>query len=251
MILTLSGLTIKEYYRRKVLIVLFIMMLVVAGTGLLSNPFTLGMQGELMRDISLLFIELFGVFFSLALASTFLPNEMERKLLYPFLARGISRGKYLWGKFVGISSILGFFNLVLGLELMLILKLSTGTAHPLILGACLLFWIEDMVVTAFSIWFSTFMTAPVSFASMVLLYILGDLSHIYAETFTTGNPIMQFFILRVKSIIPYFDYFSIRAAVTHNYSVSFSYFASTTLYGFLYIVLAMLFAEAVFLKRDL
>jgi ABC-type transport system involved in multi-copper enzyme maturation permease subunit len=251
MIFTLSGLTIKEYYRRKVLIVLFLMMLVVAGSGLLSNPFTMGIQGQLMRDLSLLFIEWFGVFFSLALASTFLPNEIERKVLYPFLSRGISRGKYLWGKFLGISSILAFFNLILGLELMLVVKISIGAAHPLILGACFLFWVQDMVIVGFSIFFSTFMTAPVSFASMVLLYILGDISHFYVEAFTSGNPIVNFLLLKVKSLLPYFDYFSIRAAVTHNYSVSFSYIGAAALYGALYIVLAMLFAESVFLKKDL
>jgi Cu-processing system permease protein len=248
---TLASLALKEYYRRKILIVILLMMFLVAGTGLLSNPFTLGVQGRLMRDLALWFIELFTVFFSLALAAGILPNEIERKLVYPFLARPISRSQYLWGKFWAISLIVGASDFILGLELVLILRFSISAWHWMVLGACLLLWIEAMVVIAFCLWFSTFMTAPVTFASMVLLYVLGNLSHVYALTLTTGNPIMQWILLRIKSIIPYFDYFSIRSAVTHNHPVSFFYFVACILYGIFYVLLAMLLAEAVFAGRDL
>lgn len=250
-VFVLANLALKEYYRRRLLVVLLLMMIVVAGAGLLSNPFTLGVQGRLMRDLSLLAIQVFVVFFALALSATALPNEIERKLLYPFLARSITRSQYLWGKFTAIAAVTGVSALILGLELVAILSVSEAGWHWAVMGAVLLLWVEAMVVTAFAIWFSALMTAPVTFAAVLLLYVVGSLSHVYAATLTSGNPIMQVVLPRVKSLIPYFDYFSIRSAVTHDHPVSAIYFAASILYGALYVVLAMLLAEASFTWRDL
>ncbi len=250
-VLTISALGLKDYYRRKIFIITLLIMFVVAGTGLLANPFTLGFQSRLIRDIALLFIQLFTIFFALALGATAIPNEIERKMIYPFLARPLTRGQYLWGKFLAIALLVILNDLIFGAELIVMLAFSAREVHWMILPACLLISLESLVVIAFALWFSTFATPPVTFALMVLLYVVGNLSHIYTLTLTAGNSIMAFLLMHLKGLIPYFDYFSIRSAVTHDHPVTLAYFAMVFLYGALYIFVIMLLAEVSFLRKNL
>lgn len=248
---TVTQLTVVEYSRRKVFMVILFMMLGVAGTSLLFNPSSIGFQSRLMRDLALLFIELFSVGFALALSATSIPNEMERKSLYTVLAKPITRGEYLWGKFLAIAFCIFAAVIVLGLELLILVAVSTREFHPMVPVACLMIGLESVVVSAIAIWLSTFMTPAVTFTSVLLLYVIGSISHVYTLTLTTGNPIMGWCMLRLKSLIPYFDYFSIRSAVTHDHPVSSIYLLSVTLYGIAYILVAMLFSEISFLRKDL
>lgn len=250
-VLILARLALTEYHRRKIFTVTLLMMFLVAGMGLISNPFTIGTESRLMRDLALFFIQLYLIFFGMALGATALPNEIERKTLYAFLSKPIGRGQVLWGKFLAISVLVFANSLVLGLLLLLVLKVSTGEIHAIILAAALLSGLESMVTAGFCILFSTFMTLPVTLASVVLLYVAGALSHVYVSSLTAGNPIMRFVLVHLKSVLPYFDYFSIRSAATHNYPVSPAYLVMTIAYGCLYIVLVMRLAEAVFSWKDL
>lgn len=250
-VLTLSMLALKEYNRRKLFVVTLLMMFIVAGTGLISNPFTIGTQSRLMRDLALVFIQLYIVFFGMALGATALPSEIERKTLYSFLSKPISRAQYLWGKLLAICGLVLLNTLVLGAELMLVLKVSSGEFNWMVLAACLLVALESIVVASFCLFFSTFTTVAVSFAFMFLLYVTGSLSHAYVSTFTADNPVIGFFLVHLKSLLPYFDYFSIRSAATHNNPVSPAYFVMTLVYGLLYILIAMRLAEAVFSSKDL
>jgi len=247
----IANLTLKEYARRKLYVVTLLMMFIVAGTGLLANPFTVGTQSRLIRDLALLFIQLFTIFLGMALGATALSNEIERKSIYPFLSKPISRGTYLRGKCLAIAIFLTANAFVLGGLLLLIVRISAGETHWAIFSACLLIAVEATVVASFCLFFSTFMTVSVTFASMVLVYIVGNLSHVYALTLTADNPVMRVILRVLKSIIPYFDYFSIRSAVTHNLPVSPPYIATAAGYGLLYVTLAMLLAEAAFSWKDL
>jgi len=248
---TLIQLSLKEYFRRKIFIVTLIMMVAVAGTGLLANPFTVGAEGRLIRDLGLLLLQAFSLVFALALAATAIQQELERKTIYPFLAKSLSRGQYLWAKFFAISSLVVFNNLILGLELLFIILITSGKIHGMILTASLFISLESMVLIALALFLSILVTPPVTFAAIFLLFFIGSLSHAYTMTLTANNSMMQFFLLHFKSIIPYFDYFSIRSAVTHDSPVSAGYLFGTFLYGCAYIVLGMLLAETSFLKKDL
>jgi ABC-type transport system involved in multi-copper enzyme maturation permease subunit len=250
-VLTLCRLTLMEYNRRKLFVVTLIMMLLVAGTGLIANPFTTGSQSRLLRDLALLLLQFYLVFYGMALGAAALPAEIERKTLYAFLSKPISRTQYLWGKFLAITLLILLNALVLGLELTLIVKVSAGEFHWMVLAACFLTAIEAIVAASFCIFFSTFMTVAVTFAAMVLLYVIGSLSHVYILTVTADNKVMRFLLVHLKSLLPYFDYFSIRSAATHDYLVSWAYLGMTTVYGFLYMLLAMLLAEAAFSWKDL
>lgn len=250
-IFTLARLALKEYYRRKILIVTFVMMLAVAGTGLLANPFTVGVEGRLIRDLGLFLIQLFSLIFALALAATAIQQEMERKTVYPFLAKSITRGQYLWGKFFAVSALVIMNDVILGSELLLIVAAVGGKLHLMILTATLLAALESMVLVSFALFFSTLSTPPVTFAVIFLLYVIGSLSHAYTLTLTAGNGPIQWLLLHLKSLLPYFDYFSIRAAVTHDVPVGPAYLLAAALYGVVYIFLGMILAEVSFLKKDL
>lgn len=250
-ILTISRLTLKEYYRRKVLIVTLLSMLLLGGTGLLSNPFTLGLQTRFMRDMALLVIQIVSLLFSLSLAATLIPNEIERKTLHVFLAKPMPRIHCLLGKFLAVAALVALNDFVLGAELIVILMVNHANPQALVPLACSFIWMESLVIASIGLWISTFASAPVSFALVSLLYILGSVSHVYALVLTIGNPVIRWLLLRVKSILPYFDYFSIRGAVVQNHPVPLSYIGATALYGLLYIILALLLSEISFARKDL
>lgn len=254
-IFLISGMTIVENLRKKILyLLLFVGLLLIVGT-MCINVFSLGAQARIIKDLSLSGINLFSIILSFSLMVTSIPNEIEKKIIYPILAKPISRMQYLTGKFLGVYVIVCFNLFVLALELLLVLLYIEKRFCGECLYAILLIFVECGVIQAMVLFFSIFFTPAITFSLVFLIYGIGEFSHAYIflmkETAHFFYVFVAMLIGYLKKVIPYFDYFHIKTAVVHNYPLSLLYIIGVCLYGLMYIFLFLLLSDIAFSRKDL
>lgn len=250
-IITIAIITIQENLRNKILYLLLFMSLIIVGGTIFFNTFNLGGTTRLIKDLSVTLISFFSIVLSLVLSVTTLRNEIDRKTLYPVLTKPVARMEFIWGKFAGIFILILFNILIMAIELFIMIYLISKIFSWNIFYTLFFVGIECGILTAFAIWFSIFMTPPVTAAVVVLLYVLGQSSSIYLSTLEETYGSWAFILLTVKGFLPSFEFFHLKTAFVHNYLIAPRYLAYVTIYGILFIIFALSGAELSFERKDL
>lgn len=248
----IAMLTIEENVRKKVLyILLFISLLLIVFSSSVTS-FGLGGQATVMKDLSLSGIQFFGLLFTLSLFLNVIPREIETKTIYPFIAQPITRGDYLWGKFLGLFAVIAVNLLVLGAVMMLCTYPYEHFWNFDILKAVVLIILQCGVIGALMLMFSLITSYPLALSLTLFLYILGSASSPYLAYIAKGLPVLfTRFLIVLKLILPKLDMFVIKNAVVHNHALLPGYFTSSILYGAAYILLLMLLSLTLFESKDL
>ena len=104
-------------------------------------------------------MDLFGTVIAIFIGVGLVSKEIERRSLYPLLAKPLSRGEFFLGKFAGLA-----FTLLVNLAVMTVglyaTLLATGrAADPLLLAAIYPIFLGLIMVVAFAMLFSTVISA--------------------------------------------------------------------------------------------
>lgn len=250
-IITIATITIQENLRNKILYLLLFMSVILVGGTVFLNTFNIDGTTRLIKDLSITLISFFSIVLSLVLSVTALRNEIDRKTLYPILTKPVARIEFIWGKFAGIFLLMLFNILIMAVELFILTYLSSKNLSWNVFYTLFFVGIECGIITAFAIWFSIFMTPPVTAAVVVLLYVLGQSSSIYLSTLEATYGSWASFLLIAKGFLPSFEFFHLKTAFVHNYMIATRYLIYVTIYGILFIVFALSGAELSFEKKDL
>src|SRR5882724_7545249 len=100
-VLALTGIVIKELYRRKDFYVLFVMtalLTVVMGS---VNFFHDDKIARYLKEICLLLIWISALVIAIGTTARQIPAERENRTIFPLLAKPVSRAQVILGKFAG------------------------------------------------------------------------------------------------------------------------------------------------------
>lgn len=249
----IARLYVTESVRRQLhLVTLFLGVLLLVMPNLFN---TFGMTGfdRVTKDVALTLLGLYAAGMALFLGSTAVPADLERRTLYPLLARPLSRMQYLLGKFVGIFAILALGLLLLGLCLMASLALLGTGADPTVLIAVGLYVLEAGILAAFCLFCSTFASPALAGVLGAFVYILGGLSQTFIDFFLSeaGSQLQSFGARAVRLVIPHFDVLQLKDPIVHGAPIPDAYLASVALYALGWTVLFLLLADWSFEGKDL
>ncbi len=114
--LALAHASVLEAVRRKDLYVALILAVLMIGAATTMGTFGVKGLEMFLKDVTLTVINLLSVLLAVLFAARQIPEELSRRTVYPLLARPISRGDLIFGKFLGAFalSVLGLclFSLV-------------------------------------------------------------------------------------------------------------------------------------------
>ena len=248
----IAMLTIEENIRKKILYILLFISIVLVGFSASMTSFNLGAQVSVMKDISLSGIGLFGIVFTLSLFMNVIPKEIETKTIYPFVTQPITRAIYISGKFLGLFLLIAVNMMILGIELMVVLKFFEGTWNFAVLQVVFLNILQCGILGALMLMFSLVASYPLALSATIFLYILGGISAPYLNYLKDKLPASIIdFIIAIKLILPKFDVFNIKDAIVHNTDLLSGYFMTSSLYGLVYLLAIMTLAIIFFEKKDL
>ena len=255
----------KDGARSRTLVSLIGFAFALFGLSLLLGQLSAGQDLKIIKDIGLSVIELSGVLMAVLLGVGLVAKEIERRSIYPLLARPIRRADFIVGKYIGLVATLAVNVAVMTVALYLVLgyilwsspvalRLSweAPALDPSIITASLLIVAELAVLTAVSLFFSTF-SSSVLWSTLFSLgvYVAGSMSAQLRElAAAVGSRAAGLFGQVVGVVLPAFSAFDVKSQVVHGLSVPVPFVLMTLGYAAVYSAAVLVAAAVVFSRRN-
>jgi ABC-type transport system involved in multi-copper enzyme maturation permease subunit len=244
--------TFREAMRDRILYNLVFFSLIIMGVSTFFGQLTLGKRIKIIQDVSLASMSVFGLLIAIFVGIGLVYKEIQRRTIYTLLAKPISRGQFLVGKFLGLTLTI-FLNVALmsvALFLLTLVYSETGMNWDLAVAVFLIL-VELMLVTAVAVFFSTFSTPTLSAMFTLGVYIIGHFSYdlwVFAEI--SENPVLKYVMYAIHYLLPNLEKFNVKGLVVHGIPIAGEYIIWSVLYGLTYVVLLLTAAAAIFQRRD-
>lgn len=246
----LIGLSFLELRRRNEVFAFVLLALTLMAPLSCASPFGVAGAGRYLDEAALLLIWFFSAFIAIGAGSRLFPPEFEARTIYPLLAKPVSRGRLLAGKYLGAFSataaaVLLFYAIYLGSVLLRGGSFSAEAAQGIVLHLAF-----SALAVAVSLFFSLLVSRGASLVlSTVMLagmFLFGRGLPVYSESV----PLPLGWLLKVLYALgPHAEFFDMRQRMIHGWGpVEGRVLAVVLVYAAVYIAL-VLGASAIALKR--
>jgi len=243
-----------ELFRRKDMYVAVILGVVIVVPLASVNLF--GIEGivRYLREISLLLIWLFSIVIGISTAARQIPAELERRTIYPLLAKPVARREVVLGKFVGAFLASGTCLLFFYLLFVLLSGMKQGAWMTVCMfQAVLLHFLFLALLTAMALCGSIVLThsANLALSSLVAVCMLlfGQRLPDLADRATLAASIL---LRAIHWLAPHFEFFDLRLRVIHGWDpVPAQAVAAATAYAAVYTALFLVLAFNLFRRKQL
>jgi ABC-type Na+ efflux pump, permease component len=251
--LALAHATLLESMRRKDLYVAGILAVLMIGTAATVGSF--GVKGiELfLKDVALTVINLLSVVLAVLFAARQIPEEVSHRTVYPLLARPISRGDLLFGKYLGALALS-----VIGLLIFAAVGAGALAYYGLALGG--IFWqflllrvLALAVVVAMTMALSLVMT-PGATVTLALLLTIGSATFSGAVKLLVpgSSPAQQILLKGAYYVLPQLNLFDLTKKVSYGWQPVAGWAMGTlTVYALLFVALFLALGALRFRRQAL
>lgn len=249
-ILAVAANTFRETVRERVLYNLVFFAILMTLAGLLLGQLSIRQDEKILKDIGLAAMDLFGTLIALFIGTGLVSKEIERRSLYPLLAKPLSRSEFFLGKFAGLS-----FTLFVNLSVMLLALLLTlgGTGRrpdPGLITAVYPILLGLLLVVAFAMLFSTLTSATLAAVLTVGVVVVGRFADVIRGMREVLPGVPQQLVQLLFAVVPNFANFDFKNQVAYGETVSAGILAWVTLYAAAWTVVVLGLGLASFRSRD-
>ncbi|MCD6050807.1 MAG: hypothetical protein K0Q55_2210 [Verrucomicrobia bacterium] len=253
--LALAGVVVREMYRRKDFYVLLILTVIITLAMGAVNFFNDDKIVRYLKELCLLLIWISTLVMAITSAARQLPTERENRTIFPLLAKPISRGEVIFGKFLGCWFACGMALLVF----YLFFSVLSGVREniwpiSLYFQALWLHWMMLGIVTAMVIFGSLVFAAPSSNATICFVVTFGILMmgrHLNKVALGMAEPTSTI-VYTLYYNIPHLEIYDVRDLIVHNQPpVEWGWWALATPYAAAYIAFFLVAAWWVFKRKSL
>jgi len=249
-IATVAANTFRETVRERVLYNLVFFAILMILSALLMRELSVRQDEKIVRDLGLAAMEFFGTLIAIFMGVTLVGKEIERRSLYPLLAKPLSRGELLLGKFAGLAYTL-LVNVGVMAVVMALTLLATGRGVDLgLLKAVYAIYLGLLLIVAIALLFSTTTSTALAAVCTVSVVVAGRFSDV-VRGMTEVLPEAPTWLIRLLYYaIPNFRNFDFKDRAAYADAIPWGELAGVTLYGALYIAAALLVALWAFRGKD-
>jgi Cu-processing system permease protein len=250
-ILAIAKNTFKQAIRDKILYGIIIFALLFIGSVAIISSLALEENVFVMRNLGLAGIYFFGLIVTIFLGSSLIYDEVDQRTTYMLLAKPVTRGNIVIGKFLGLLASTGLTTILMTAAYAAIIFFNGGGVDFQVLIVVGLQLIEMALLITVLILFSTITTPLASTIYTILIVYIGhSLSLIYSYAMK-ANYLTKVTLLAVYYIAPNLEKFNSRNLIAHNLPLSARELALSSIYALGYIILVLYMANIAFNKRDL
>jgi len=219
------------------------------------------MGTNLIKDICVTAISIFGALITVYISATVLPSEIENRVVYTTLTKPISRFQYLLGKFLGAQLIIIMNLALMGALFFAALYFREGVPPTLLLWSVVLTYFEFLVVSALT--FAVSATASSSVLPIIaglFIYLTGQLTEYLrgvidraAIAETAADRLIGTIASGLYYVLPNLQSFSIRTQVVYggvNDPLIIDYLPNLISYGLLYALAGFFLAYWVYRRKE-
>ncbi len=230
----------------------------------LIGQMTAGQDVKIIKDLGLAALHVLGLLIAVFIGVGLVAKEVERRSIYSLIVRPLTRERFLLGKFLGLAMTLAVnlaamcaaFYAVLWYQQLTASAAQQSVwpapaADPRLLIAVVLIYAELMIVTAVTLFWSTF-TGPLTAVLLTLaLWVTGhfnaDLRHFED---VVDAPAAAAIAKVLYYVLPNLAPFNLKAEVVHGVPIAASHVGLTLAYAVVYVAILLLGAMAIFRRRD-
>lgn len=218
-VIALAGVVIKELYRRKDFYVLFVLTALLTLAAGAVNFFNDDKIVRYIKDLCLLLIWVSALLVAIITTARQIPAEKEARTIFPLLAKPVSRGQVIAGKFFGcwlatgiaLAVFYGFFAVIVG---------SREQAWPVLIyfQAAWMQWVMLAMVVGLTLLGSIYFAAPSSTSTIVFIIVVGILllgGHLNTIALRQPEP-MQGVLAFIYFFMPHLEWYDLRDFVVFN-----------------------------------
>lgn len=243
--------TFRETVRERVLYNLVFFAILMTLSGLLLGQLSVRQDERIIKDIALASMDLFGTMIAVFIGVGLVSKEIERRSLYPLLAKPVSRGEFLLGRFAGLCFTLLVNLAVMAAGLLLTLVATGRVADPRLLLAVYGIYLALVLTVAVALLFSTLTSAPLAAVGTVCAVVAGRLSDVVRGMGEVAPEVPGWLVFLLTHLIPDLQACDFKDRVVHGDPVGLSQLGSVTLYAGAYAAVVLSLAVAAFRRRDL
>lgn len=253
----LSRATLLEALRDRILygVLLFAVGLILFST--ILSDLTLGQPLRIVTDLSLSAVSVGGILMALLLGSSSIARELDKRTVYPILAKCTSRPVYLLGKYIGVVGTV-WLNaaLMAAAATLMVGHFSTGDGFPYppaaYLAAVALTLLRLALAAAIAVALSAIASTTVSLLASSGLVMAGHFTadlRFFLER--SDNPMSQELGRGIRYLLPDFQMLDVLPKLIHGHPILTAELAWSAIYAVGYGSMVLLCAGLVFSRRDM
>jgi ABC-type transport system involved in multi-copper enzyme maturation permease subunit len=254
-IVALSLVTVREALRQKLAVNLLVFAVALVVASLTLSSLTFGEQYRIIVNIGLSAMEIFGTLIAVFLGAGVIARDVERRTVFPIVAKPVSRGQYVAGRYLGLVTTTTLNLLVMAVVFLLALAshlrgfgFLRETPFAATIAAMAL---QFAIVGAIAVLFSAFTTATLSAIFTLSLVVTGHLASDLVRHWRQEGVVAGAIGKALYLVVPNLEALNFKEAMVYKDALAPSVVASAFAYGVLYAAAVALLAAIVFSRRDL
>lgn len=216
------------------------------------DVYNLDLQVKFIKDLALNVVSGYGLLIVVIISLDQLLPDIEKRTIYFILTRTLSRQEYLFGRFFGVVSSLGFYHAVTCGTITLFLRLYFGA------------WFTELPVGVFVIFLKQTLLVSVilllsSCTSKIIVLSIGTLSYVVGHFFDVlrmwaerkGSGLLAMGVEAFAFLLPDFSLFEPRIGVVHEIQISLEPFLFLCFYSCVLSAFYLMLGGTILSRRDL
>jgi ABC-type transport system involved in multi-copper enzyme maturation permease subunit len=179
-VFAIAAITLREILRRKVQVNLLVFGVLLVLSSYTMSLLTFGYMHRIIADLGLTAMELMGTLLAAFLGASLVAGDVERRVIYPVVAKPVSRWQYLLGRYAGLAAALLLNLAVMAAALAAVLVLEDGSLATLdrsFLAAIAMQALQFAVVAAVAVLFSSITSTTLAAIFTLSLAVAGHLTN--------------------------------------------------------------------------
>ena len=249
-ILAIASVTLRELLRRKVQVNLLVFGTLLVLSSYVISLLTLGFMRRILSDVGLSSMQAIGILLATFLGASVVAGDIERRVLYPIVAKPVSRTEYLLGRYLGLAVALVLNLLVMAAALAAVLVLEArdlATLDATFALAIAMLGLQFVVVAAVAVLFSSITSSTLAAIFTLSVAVAGMLTNEVRNLWKGGA---QWLGTVVWYAVPNLGALSLNEAVVYRTAAPPGAWWAAA-YALLYAAAALAIASATFERRDL
>jgi ABC-type transport system involved in multi-copper enzyme maturation permease subunit len=241
--------TFRETVRERVLYNLVFFALLMTLSGLLLGQLSIRQDEKILKDIGLAAMDLFGTLIAIFIGTGLVSKEIERRSLYPLLAKPLTRCEFFLGKFAGLAFTLLVNVSVMAAGLLLTLAL-TGRSGAGLLTAVYPILLGLLLVVAFAMLFSTLTSSALAAVFTVGVVVAGRFADVVRNMREVAPGVPPWLTQVLYAALPNLRNFDFKDRVAYGDPVPAAVLGWVTVYAAAWIAVVLSLGLASFRSRD-
>jgi ABC-type transport system involved in multi-copper enzyme maturation permease subunit len=251
-VFALSWNTVRELIRSKLLYNVVIFAALLLGSSLFVAQLTVGEWRRIILDQGLSAAELGGGLIAVIVGVNLIAGEVERRTIFPTLAKPVTRGTFVLGRYLGLLAVLAANALLMLALLAVLMRLAGESLDAMTVQAMFLIFIELTLLAAMAMLFGSFSTPMLAAGFSLAMFLIGHLVadlRAFGERSHSGSArgAAAFFY----RLLPNLELLNLKSSAANRMHVSAGYVATSAGYGLAYAAVLLLLSGIIFSKRDL